>query len=262
MTYLKYFEMAKINFINSFVYVIDVFSSSAFVGVIMFIFVNLWQAVYGDKLVIEGFTIAMMLWYLVMTESIVTAQGRLVDEIGRDVKSGSLANVLNKPYNYVAYKYFSNLGRSVFKFGMTFIISASVVYVLLGGIKISLISIPFIILIALLALTLDFLIGTFLGLFAFWFEDTESLSFIYQKIVFTLGGMLVPLEIFPEWLAKISSLLPVSYIAYHPGRLFVKFSFETFYKVFGVMMIWILVMIILISIIYKIAVRRVSINGG
>ncbi|MBW3019868.1 ABC-2 family transporter protein [Candidatus Woesearchaeota archaeon] len=262
MTFIKYYEMAKINFINSFVYTFDILSGSVFVGLIIFIFINLWKAVYGDQLLIEGFTISMMLWYLVMTESLVTSQGKIIQDIGVDVRSGNLANVLNKPYNYISYKFSTQLGSSIFKFGMTFIMASIIVYIFLGGIKVSLISIPLILLIVLLSMTLYFLISAFLGLFAFWLEDTEALHFVYQKVIFTIGGMLVPLEIFPAWLAKISIILPFSYIAYHPARLFVLFDFPTFIRVFSMLLIWILVMTISITILYKIAVRKVSVNGG
>jgi ABC-2 type transport system permease protein len=106
------------------------------------------------------------------------------------------------------------------------------------------------------------MIMAFLGVFAFWLEDAKGLEFLYSKIVFTLGGMLVPLEIFPQWLHTICIYMPFSYIAYYPAKLFVGFTFAMFFKVLLFELVWIVAFIILTAIAYKLCIRRVSINGG
>ena len=262
MAFTKYFEIGRINFMNSIVYAGDLLASSLFIGLIIFIFINLWKIVYANTGVIEGFTITMMLWYFVMTESIVTAQTKVLEEIWEDVVGGNLANYLNKPYNYLIYKYASSIGRAILKFFLTFIIGGTIVLIFLGGISIKLYTIPFILIIVLLAISLNFMIMTFLGIFAFWLEDARALSFIYQKIVFTIGGMLLPLEIFPAWIMKISSVLPFSYIAYHPAKLFVEFSFQSFFQVLIFESAWIILFAVLVAILYKKSIKRLTINGG
>ena len=262
MTLTKYFEIGKINFINSFAYTFDLLASSVFVALILFIFVSLWKVVFGGQIMIEGFTISMMLWYLVMTESIVTAQGHVVEEIGEEIKSGQIANYLNKPYNYIFYKYASNIGNGVFRFFLTFLVASIVVLIFLGGITIPLISIIPVLITVFLAITLHFAMMALLGVFAFWFEDAKSMHFIYQKIVFTIGGMLLPLEIFPFWLERISAVLPFSYVAYHPAKLFVKFSFSSFFSVLVFQIIWIAVISLFIFLVFRVCVKKVSVNGG
>jgi len=262
MTLNKYFYITRTNFVNSVAYIQDIIGSSAFIALIIFIFVNLWKVIYGSNEYINGFTIIMMLWYLVMTESIVTSQSRVLEEMGNEVINGNIANYLNKPYNYVLYKYFQSLGRSVVKFIVTFVIAGLVVYIFIGPININLITILPIILIVFLAITLNFLIMASLGVFAFWIEDAKSLDFVYSKIIFTIGGMLVPLEIFPKWLYNISIYLPFSYVAYYPAKLFVAFDYMLFFKVLIVELMWITVFAIIASMLYKICVKRISINGG
>lgn len=262
MTVTKYFSIGKINFINSFTYTLDIFAHSLFIGLILFIFISLWKVVFSGKTIIDGFTINMMVWYVVMTESIITSQRHIVEEIGNEIKSGEIANYLNKPYNYVLYKYFSSIGSSVFRFFLTFVVAGIVVIIFLGGIKVSVASIPFILLSAFLAITLQFFISAFIGLFAFWFEDSKGMDFIYQKIVFTIGGMLMPLDIFPFWLQKISKVLPFSYTAYHPAKLFVNFEWQRFFSVIKYQLMWVVIFCILIALLYRICVRRVSVNGG
>ena len=100
----KYIHIAKTNFINNLMYLRDIIWSSAFIAIILFIFVHLWRVIFGSNEYIAGFTIVMMLWYVVMTESIVTAQSKVMEDIGDEIITGSIANYLSKPYNYILYQ--------------------------------------------------------------------------------------------------------------------------------------------------------------
>jgi ABC-2 type transport system permease protein len=258
----KYMYIAKTNFINNLTYLQDIIWSSAFIALIIFIFFNLWTVLFGSNEYVAGFTIIMMLWYLVMTESIVTAQSQVLEDIGDEIITGNIANYLNKPYGYIFYKYSYSIGKSIIKFLITFIMCGLVVLLLLGPLKINPWNIPFMIIIVLLAMTLNFMIMAFLGVFAFWLEDAKSLEFVYNKIVFTLGGMLVPLEIFPQWLHTICIYLPFSYIAYYPAKLFVGFEFAMFFKTLIIEIAWIALFALLTALAYKQCIKRVSVNGG
>jgi ABC-2 type transport system permease protein len=57
------------------------------------------------------------------------------------------------------------------------------------------------------------------GGIAFWLLDAKSTWFVYQKLVFIPGGMLIPLELLPHGLETVSRALPFATMAYIPGRL-------------------------------------------
>ena len=57
------------------------------------------------------------------------------------------------------------------------------------------------------------------GAIAFWVNDAKSAWFIYQKMVFLFGGMLIPLQFLPGTLRTTCSILPFSAMAYVPGRI-------------------------------------------
>lgn len=263
MSFTKYFEVGKLSAANSLVYIMDFFANALFIALILFIFTQLWRAVYSDGSgIIEGFTLPMMIWYLVMTESIVVSPGHVVQHIGDEIQSGNIAHSLNKPYNFFLFKYASSLGNTWLKFLVTFGMGALVAFIVVGPFDLSLHSIPFVIVSLFLALTLHFSLMAFFAIFAFWLEDAKSIHFIYQKLVFVLGGMLLPLEIFPQWLETISKSLPFSYIAYFPAKLWVSFSFKDVLPVLLGQIFWISLMIILTTLLYKICIKKISINGG
>jgi len=79
----KYWESAKISFNNNLMYKADFLANSLFIGLIIFIFINLWKVVYSTGSgAIEGFTINMMIWYFLLTESIVTSPGKVIEAFG------------------------------------------------------------------------------------------------------------------------------------------------------------------------------------
>lgn len=258
----KYLHIAKINFLNNIQYFGEFFFKAVFILIILFIFTNIWQAIYQNQVSIEGFTITMMLWYLLMAESLVVSAPNVIREVNKDIQSGEIAYQLNKPYNYIGYYLSKVLSYRIISFGVTLALGAVLIFFMVGGIAFNLFNFILVLLVVLLAMILDFFMLMSLALLAFWFEDTNSFRWIYDKILFTLGGMLIPLEIFPKWLSSFSGVLPFSFVAYYPSKLFVDFSFSQFYYVTLVQVVYIVFFMLISFLIYQKGVRGLNINGG
>ena len=61
-----------------------------------------------------------------------------------------------------------------------------------------------------------------IALLSFWVEDSLPFFWIYSKLLFILGGLLIPLSFFPGWLRRIAEALPFRTVLFGPARLFVK----------------------------------------
>ena len=259
----KYLSITKISLRNIMAYKSDVFANALFVSLIIFILIHLWKAVFaGSTGLIEGYTLTMMVWYLALTESIVTAPGKVIEDLGEEIQSGNIAQTLNKPYSYPLFLYFNNLTRSLFRFSVTFAIGSLITFLIIGPVEITLLTIPVVLISAFLAITLHFCMMLFLGIFSFWLEDSRSLAFLYSKVIFIFGGMLLPLEIFPNWLETIATKLPFSYVAYHPAKLFVQTSPKLAIRTISVQLLWIFVVIVCAALLYKFLSKKLTINGG
>jgi ABC-2 type transport system permease protein len=114
----------------------------------------------------------------------------------------------------------------------------------------------------LLAIVLDFCAEGLIGLLAFFTEDVASFALIYQKILFILGGMMIPIDFLPGWLRDLSLALPFNYAVYAPARLFVQFDWTRWLNTVAGQLIWIGVLAVGLNLMYRWGVRRVSINGG
>lgn len=259
----KYLALGKITFKERFSFFWDKLFYSLIIAIILFVFLNIWKAAYAGKATIEGFSIAQMIWYLAVAETIMFATGTTrIEEIGEEIRSGSLSNTLLKPWSFIGKELSVLSAGAAYTFLTTGIIGAVMAYLLVGPIEFSIYSIPFLFLIFILAILLNFLIVLIFGVIGLWMEDSASIFWMYQKALFIVGGMLLPLDFYPDWLQKLSLMLPVSYVIYLPAKLSVHFDISKFATTIALQAFWIILVFIILWALFSKGVRRVSINGG
>jgi ABC-2 type transport system permease protein len=94
---------------------------------------------------------------------------------------------------------------------------------------------------------------------SFWIRDARSTWFIYQKLVFVVGGMLLPLEVLPHTLATIAKVLPFMAMAYAPARL-ASGHFEPWLLL--VQVGWITVLAGVAAVVFRAGEQRLQVVGG
>lgn len=241
-------------------------SSVSFV-VIIYIFKQLWQFIYGGQgggTLIKGYSLDMMIWYMVMAEIFmysVNARG-VTKAFGNDIKSGKIAYQLNKPYNYYFYQVMSSLGGCFWK--LIFLLPTGIIIglLLLGPIQNFRIVYIFPIAIAmLLAILLTCLIYGAVGLLTFWIEEATPFTWIIQKFQM-LFGLFFPPEFFPAWIQPAINYSPIYAMMSGPCKLLANFSWDTFLEVLISQGVWIAVFVLLGLFLYKTGSRKVNVYGG
>jgi len=261
----KYHFVFKTSVMEGLVYIIDFIGRSAFFTFIMCVYLLLWKSIYstGGKTMIKGFSLEMMIWYLVVTEIVTLSTTDYYKEVSDDIKSGNIAYLLNKPYDYITYCFFNHMGKISLRLLVNIVIGSITALVLVGPLdKVNPYSLLFVLISIVLGIVLNFFLNFSLALTAFWFEENMPFRWIFQKLVFTLGGMLLPLEMLPKGLGDISKNLPFAYITYAPGKLFVDFSMDYFFRVVFGQFIYLTLSIIICFSIYKKGVAKLNVNGG
>ncbi len=261
---IKYSAIAQINLQNNLAYAGELAYRSIFMVVILYVFVQLWQTTYRvvGAAVIAGLTFSDTLWYLVMTETIELSRSRFANQMSEEVKDGSIAYTISRPYNYLLYHFAYGSGDMLMKLAINFTAGALLVTALVGPMPFNpLYALPMLASVAL-AMTLNFCIQGIIGLAAFITEDVTSIQIIYQKFIFILGGMLIPLDFFPDWLKNLALALPFNYIVYAPARLFVSFDWARWLNVVIMQTIWIGIFALALWALFRAGLRHVAINGG
>lgn len=261
---VKYGAMTATNLQNQLAYVWDALNRAFFIVIIMVVFVQLWRSVYAGEgsADIAGFTLAQTIWYLLVAEVMELGKVRHDNRISDEVKDGSIAYTLIRPYNYLGYHFFNGLGELVIKTSLVFLLGLPIVIWNAGAPPLRLVHLPFVLVVAFLAVIIDFLIFSIIGLLAFVTEDVSSFRLIYQKLVFILGGLMLPLDFLPAWLQPTARLLPFNLTTYAPARLFVAFNWPQFRQLVTLQLIWIAIISAILWLQFRWATRRLEINGG
>ncbi len=237
-------------------------SRNLFFLIILFIFYSLWRVIYAGKPTIAGFTMAQTLWYLTITETIELARPRAFIQIQEEVKDGTIAYALLRPYSYPFFKIPRFVGESLVKVAPIliegFIVAALVTGILPGYFR----ALPAGLVLIAGGIVINTLWYISIGLLAFWTEDVTAFAFITQKLVFILGGLFFPVDFFPPALAAVSKALPFAFVAYWPAKTVVDFSIETFLTALIGQIVYIAFFIALLAALFAAARRRVHVQGG
>lgn len=261
----KYFVIYKANLMSNLHYLTNIVASSVGYFMHIFIFIQVWNYIYDDpNNLINGYSKSQMIWYVIITEIICCCgAGRsLVREICNDVRSGNVAYNINKPYSYVGYLLFNELGQSTVRGIVLTIIGFTLGGLFLNAIpEVTIVQGLFIVLAIILAIVIDTLLVIFIGLLAFVMEDSSPVYWIYNKIVLLLG-VIFPIEFFPEYLQTFITLSPVYVICYAPARLFIQFDFNFAVETIIAQIIYIIISLGLCKLIYSKGVKKLNVNGG
>jgi ABC-2 type transport system permease protein len=157
------------------------------------------------------------LWYLTVTEWILCAQPRFHLDIENDVRLGDIAYQLLRPTSYVGFR----LAFAAAELCVNLLLLAPIglcVTTLLVGPPAEPLALLAALPLGLLASSCWLLCTAMIGLSAFWVQDTNPLYWIFQKAAFVLGGLMVPLDLYPAWLRATALSLPFSALLYLPAH--------------------------------------------
>lgn len=264
----KYSAIARINMQNSLAYAWDALGQGVFVTLFIFVFAQLWTATFKAQNVpdggtIVGLTLVQTLWYFVWAELIQISKANVALKIQEEVRDGSLAYTLGRPYNYLLYHFFSAQGGVLIRMVFILAFGSAVALIEVGPLhSFRLEVMPGVLLITALAFVLDYCIMAMIGLTAFFTEDTSAFRLIYSKINFVIGGLLLPIDFLPDAVQSVARVLPFNLVLYAPAKQFVAWDSAQFLEQVGLQIVWIAIMAGLLALFFRYGSRRVSINGG
>ncbi|MBN1954015.1 MAG: ABC-2 family transporter protein [Anaerolineae bacterium] len=230
----------------------------------MGVFMALWSSAYGvsGQAELAGYSLAEIVWYLAMTETITLSSSRVFVEISEAVKAGDVAYTLTRPLSYPLYQVAYSLGGSLPRFALNLLTASLVVGLGMGRIAGSAAGLAAFLVTAALALVLDALVAVLIGLAAFWIEEVMPAYWIYQKLLFTVGGLFLPLEMFPGWLRGVVRWLPFQFISYVPARAFVAFEPAFVLQSIAGQVAYITLFAAVVALVWHRAQRRMVLHGG
>jgi len=259
---MKYARIFTISIREQLAYLPAMFVRNLFFIVLFFIFYSLWTAIYQSRTTLEGFTIVQMIWYLTFAESIELARSGVMTQIQDEVKDGTVVYGLVRPFSYIIFKISRAMGESIIRclpvFGIGFVFA----YMSVGPLDGYLTALPFGLLLLIGGLLLNVLWQVNIGLLSFWFEEIGPFFWILTKLVFIMGGLFFPIDLYPGWLAGIVRYLPFAFSAYWPAKTLVQFNHGVFLTGLQGLLIYATLLFSCSAALFTIARKRVHVQGG
>ncbi len=198
----------------------ELITNSLFYLALVVMFAALWKAVTestGGSIV--GYNHRAMVCYLIASECAYAAtRPTVIEEIGDEIRDKSIEAEMLRPASVFRLRYATELGTTFARSTSLFAIGLFGGIVMVGGFPnwpVATLAIPY----ALISMACNVAGLHIFGAAGFWMSDTRPGLFMYQKLIFLLGCMLMPVQIFPAAVQTVIWILPFWTMAYAPARL-------------------------------------------
>lgn len=258
-----YLEFAKKAISREATYRFDVFTSIGSFLVRVYLLRMVWTALYAHNAAPSGLPLHAIITYstiaLLMGLVLDIDQTRILHDKLHD---GSIATDFMKPINVPLYFFSDGTGEVIFHAFL--IVPALILSLLFVHIDVPAPGV-------LGAFALSFVLGYFVGFFinfilnciAFWTLEISAMQLIVTWIGDLLGGGIIPLILFPLALQKAIFLLPFAAMFSTPLLIYVgQIPPSRYVQAFGLQLLWLVVLALGSTIIWRAGARRVVVQGG
>ena len=254
----------RVNLRDQGAYVGEVALGGGILIVFLFILGSLWEATYRAQgtATLGGLTWPQMVWYVTFTEAMVMSRVNVARRIDEDVRTGDLAYALLRPGGYLTARLGAYLAERIVRFGFTLALGSILALLIAGPIPIDLTAGVAALVVAAGAVLLEFVLVAGIGLGAFWMEDTSGVYFVYTRVSMLLGGLLIPIELFPEAIRSIANALPFAPMIHGPARLALSPDATGLPDTLASLATAMMVIGALVALTYRVALTRVTVQGG
>jgi ABC-2 type transport system permease protein len=238
----------------------ELYGRMLFFAVILGVFASLWRAVGEAGMPLAADPKALV-WYLAATEWIMLSTPQIHFEIQETIRRGDVVYRLGSPASYVMAEFAAGLGVVALRMpvlGVTAFACALAFTRWTPPLATIVLFIPF----GIVATALLMALYLWIGLLAFWLQEVSPVFWVTQKLMFILGGLMLPLELYPAVMQKAAALTPFPVMLYAPASLVLGTGSVGPLTLVRDFAIWGCVMAVAVQWTYRRAVSGLSVNGG
>lgn len=194
--------------------------AGAFYLMVSSVLAGLWAtAASANGGEVVGYSATALVWYIATAEAAtVSLPQRMIEEVGDDIASGRVSSELLRPVGVLPMRIALRVGAFLPRLAVCVVIGLVFAWTI-GGSTPSALALSLAAPSLLLAVTISVVAQHAFAGVSFWIADAKGAWFLWSKLVFVLGGMLLPLEVLPDAVADLARMLPFMAMAYAPARL-------------------------------------------
>lgn len=230
----------------------------------VFIYWEIYRALYGGRTEVDGITMTMVTTSFVL--SICLDAVFYVDDfyIPNMIWSGSIANELLRPVSMQGRMISENLGNALFRLVFHFV-PALVVSVCMVGMEKPKSASYFLLFVvsALLGYGVLWTISFATQMTSFWIINIWSLSTIKHVFINVLSGSMIPLWFMPEWMSGILKYTPFASIYFTPIQIYLgQLSYGEIAQKCVIQLVWIAIVYAIGNFLWMKGQRKLVVQGG
>lgn len=230
----------------------------------MFAMLAIWGVMLGSGRSLGGFDWGHMKAYLLVGFLCGALVSQSADfRMAARIQDGMVAVDLTKPVDYQRARFAEAVGGAWTEIVMALLVCAGVLLVSgpvpwPGGTGLVLFALSLV-----AVLPLKHLVVYMSGLVCFYTQNYLGVHWARLVIVSLFAGALVPLSFFPHWLQQLAAVLPFASMSATPALIFVgQLRGGEALAMIAVQMAWVVALWLLARLIWRHAIRRVTIHGG
>ncbi len=261
---IKYFHFARIAFVDHLSNRLRLSTRFVVFMLLVWIMGAMWTVIYKTGHGPASITSTEMIWYMAVGQMMFFLSPRLFVIIDDDVRSGNIGYFINRPIPYLWMRFAEGVGAMSGNF---------VILTTLGTLAITLyagadppcgwLRLGIIYALIFMSSVLHLLIQIGCGLSTFWTNDAVFIYHSYQKCLLLLGGVYIPLSLYPEQFgASVLPYLPFASLVGNPVSLFFSNFTMPLLEIVGLQFLWLIAVVFALTQIFKVCLRKVEVNGG
>ncbi len=238
----------------------ELYGRAVFFTVILGVLSSLWRAA-GESGLTADAAPKTLLWYVAATEWILMSTPLLHQEIQETVRRGDIVYQMGRPISYVGAMFAEGLGmvaaRAPVLGGVAFLCA----FAFTGWVP------PFRVLaliaaFGLAAAALLTALDVVIGLTAFWIDDVAPVYWVWQKLLFVCGGLMMPIHLYPSVIQRVAAFTPFPSILAGPASFVLEGRSVPPALLARDLTAWSVATAVVVGVLFKRASHALAVNGG
>ncbi len=262
----RYLAILRITWVDSLAYRAEAIIWMLVDASPLVVMVYLWRSIYAGQGSIAGYDLPQMItYYVAITLLSIVIAAHSDNTVVEQIRDGLIAPYLLKPLPHIVFILLEDIGWKVMKTLLFLPVLGLALLWLREYLIVPADPLVWLSLMAAvpLAYMLFFLIAYSVGLTTFWLQEAMSLTHVKELLAMLLGGAMVPVALFPEWLQTVAAVLPFQYIYSFPVGIYLgQVRGLAVVQGLAVQGAWIAVTYGIYRLLWRAGTRRFALVGG
>lgn len=257
----KYWTIYRLSFTNALKNYKAWVGLSIFLMTCLLIFANLWKIAAAKKGIVS-LDPSQLLWYIAFNEWVLVSTPDTQEDMEQDLRSGRLAYLLPRPISYLGATFAEAVGTMTLNLLVLGLVTFGFTWYQAGSLPFEPLGLFVAIIFGFMAGIVAILFQMIIGLSGFWIQEVSPFYWVWEKLLFMLGGLILPLTVYPEWIQTVASFTPFPSILGARSALALDFNMQAVTSIATSLILWGGIGLFFLVTLYRRGLRILNVEGG